>query len=638
MNGLSSLQRITLLIIIIAGAFLRFHNYYGWSLSNDELSALNRLHYNSFSEVIEEGVKLNDMHPPGVQAFLYLWTWFGVYEKLLRLPFVLFGIASIYLFFLVAKNWFNNNTALLASASFATLIFPILYSQLARPYSPGLFFTLLAVLCWTKLVFKTEEKRFDPGYYVGFIIAGAACMYIHYFSFLFVAIIGITGLFFIKGKLRIWYVAAGGLMFLLLTPSINVFLYQVGIGGLGGSGGWLGPPKADAIIALIWYIFNESFYLLCFYLIISVYLIFYLQNETTFNVFRRLSLIFFLLPFIIAFFYSIFKNPVYQHSIMIFSFPYLLLFIFSYLPENFSAKHTFYSVLIVLVVTGFSTVAEKKFYSRQYFGVFKELAEKSTEYQQKLGDKNVTAVANVIFPYYINYYHNQFHTPSKYQLYNCSTPAQLEKLNKIARESATPYLSYVWSNTANPEEVQQIVSQYYPKLVERIDYFNSGVRLFAKEDVNVTGYLFQPQFSYIDDFEKPGADYDSLLLSNDVKFGGNKSVLFTNEKEFGPTFKCKLKDVNFKDSSAVWIKIWIYAEEIPAKAILVLQVDDGGKTVLWRGADVKDYVLKPLTWQPVFLAYRFSETLSADATISAYVWNPGKEKFYADDFSVTVIH
>ena len=84
MKGLNFAQRLTLILILIVGAVLRFYNFYGWSLTNDELSALNRLRFSSFMEVMEQGVKLNDMHPPGVQAFLYIWTTlFGVNEMML---------------------------------------------------------------------------------------------------------------------------------------------------------------------------------------------------------------------------------------------------------------------------------------------------------------------------------------------------------------------------------------------------------------------------------------------------------------------------------------------------------------------------------------------------------------------------
>ena len=147
-------DQIILLIILLLAAFLRFYNYAGWSLSNDELSALSRLQFDSFSEMIEKGVMLGDFHPAGVQVFLWFWVKvFGNSVVAVRLPFVIFGIVSVYLVFLIGKRWFSPAAGLFAVSAMAFLQFPILFSQLARPYSPGLLFSLATVLFWTKIIF-----------------------------------------------------------------------------------------------------------------------------------------------------------------------------------------------------------------------------------------------------------------------------------------------------------------------------------------------------------------------------------------------------------------------------------------------------------------------------------------------------
>ena len=117
-------------VLVFVGALFRFYNYNNWSLSNDELSAITRLNYSSFSEMIEQGVRLIDMHPVGVQSFLWMWTHlFGMSEEVLRLPFVLLGILTIPLLYLTGKNFFGKFPALLATAVFVALEFPILYQE-----------------------------------------------------------------------------------------------------------------------------------------------------------------------------------------------------------------------------------------------------------------------------------------------------------------------------------------------------------------------------------------------------------------------------------------------------------------------------------------------------------------------------
>ena len=102
-RGISS-EDILFVVVLIVGCILRFYNYANWSLSNDELSALARLHYSSFSEMINLGVKENDMHPAGVQTFLWTLTHlFGNSVAVVRLPFVILGCLSIPLVFIKTK-------------------------------------------------------------------------------------------------------------------------------------------------------------------------------------------------------------------------------------------------------------------------------------------------------------------------------------------------------------------------------------------------------------------------------------------------------------------------------------------------------------------------------------------------------
>ena len=55
------------LVVFLLGCVLRFYHFAEWSLSNDELSALSRLQFDDLASVIEKGVRLDDMHPIGVQ-------------------------------------------------------------------------------------------------------------------------------------------------------------------------------------------------------------------------------------------------------------------------------------------------------------------------------------------------------------------------------------------------------------------------------------------------------------------------------------------------------------------------------------------------------------------------------------------
>ena len=152
------LWQLTLFLLTLTACFLRLWNLGDFSLSNDELSALSRLQYNSLSDVISIGVQKLDFHPAGIQIFLFYWIKIAQSsEFLIRLPFALSGGISVWLIYSIGKHWFSKQTGILAAILLCFLEFPLLYSQLARPYSFGLFFTLLGSYLWTQIVFQKNH-------------------------------------------------------------------------------------------------------------------------------------------------------------------------------------------------------------------------------------------------------------------------------------------------------------------------------------------------------------------------------------------------------------------------------------------------------------------------------------------------
>ncbi len=641
MNVRLSVEKFLLIIVLTVGAILRFYNYGGWSLSNDELSALSRLRYSGFFEMIENGVKLNDMHPLGVQSFLYVLTHlFGTSEAVVRLPFVLMGIASMYVFFLIGKNWFNTNLSLLATTVFSFLEFPILYSQLARPYSPGLLFSLLAVYYWTKIIqhdsVNLKQKKLIKNY-AGFILSSVGCMYTHYFSFMFVGIVGLCGLFLIQRSQLKWYLLSGVLMFVLYLPSIKIFIYHFSIGGLGGEGGWLGPPKSDAIWTYIKYCFNNSFLLIFIMAAVLIISVITKKGSIPFSKYQLLSLLFFFVPSLIAYFYSIYKNPVFQYSILLFSFPYLLLFVFSFLP-SFQWKPLVISMWALLFSIGvYSTVVAEKFYSTQHFGVFKELVEKTIEYDKKFGVGNITHTVNVITPYYITYYSDKLHQQSNFLQYSTSKPGELNQLDSIVQQSNTPYFLHGWSNTYDPTEVEQIIMLKYPVIIERNNFFNSGITLYANESQQTQGQPIKPLFELTHDFETLSWEHDSLFRTQTEVHNGGYAAHFDKDHEYSPTFNATLNDIHFRKGCVIQLSVWINALKTPLDANLVLSIDDNDKNILWRGVNAKDFITMKNKWQHLYLSYKINEDFSGNEKVKVYVWNSGKGDFYFDDLRIKVM-
>ena len=115
-----------------------------------------------------------------------------------------------------------------------------------------------------------------------------------------------------------------------------------------------------------------------------------------------LPLLLILTPFIVGFFYSRHINPVLQNSTLLFSFPFLLIFVFSGRDDG-KKNFSYAATGLLLTITIFSTVFEKRFYPTNQFGVFKELAEHIVEWNAEV-EKDALLIGDLNLPFYIDNY------------------------------------------------------------------------------------------------------------------------------------------------------------------------------------------------------------------------------------------
>ena len=196
------LDYILLGVILLVAAVLRLWKLGQVPFMHDEFSALFRLKFDNFHDLIQYGVTEGDSHPAGVQVFLYYWTKVvGWNELWVKMPFALMGIASVCLIYVSGRQWFNRKAGLLAAAFFAVSQLTVFYSQLARPYAPGLFFVLLMTYFWNRLLF--DVKKPSVWVSVGFAISACLAALAHNFSAAQAGLIFLTGLFFLRKERRL---------------------------------------------------------------------------------------------------------------------------------------------------------------------------------------------------------------------------------------------------------------------------------------------------------------------------------------------------------------------------------------------------------------------------------------------------
>ncbi len=621
------------IVILLIAAILRVHKYAAFSLSNDELSALVRLQAGSFPELIRQGFFV-DGHPGGIQTFLYYWVKvFGDSEAMIRLPFAVMGTAAVWFTWLTAKRWVGDTNAVIVMAAVAFLQFPILYSQVARPYGSGLFFTMFTAYFWT-LLFQHPRKAgiINLLLIIAYAAGNILMMYNHYFSFLMALIMGVTGVWLTSGRQRKRFLLAGLISALVFLPHVPITLNHLRIGGVGQ---WLGNPHWSFVFGHIFFSFNNSWMVLWVVLYAAVIGLIRLPASTEARRFRFIALTWFLMPLLIGQFYSLFVNPVLQHSVLLFSFPFLLIFLFSSGLKKDNVFFVWIGIISVTLIS--STLIERRYYTQQHFGEFKDVAARMIQWDEELGAENITHTISVNNPYYIEYYYKQFNKSPRFVLYNNKPDgSDLPALKNALQKANTQFFAYS-STKPDPSETVDLIRYYYPYVKEYIDYGGlSYVSLFSGKPIDGIA-LFKEVKAYRNSFDSPNLQWDGSTDNVIIdSTSGNRYYQISGAHEFGPTLRIIAEEMPSIENATIRISMKIRTYTPETKSILVFSVEEPDKQpYIWLTSNVIHYVTT-FEWEPVFLTVDSPVVRSGSDQIKVYLWNPGHERIDIDDILILV--
>lgn len=624
-----------LLVILLFATLVRLYNYATWSLTNDELSALLGFSYGSLYNNIFTYV-VQDFHPAGIQVLIWFWCKiFGTSVAALRFPFVVMGILTVYLAYLTSRKWFNYYAAILIAATLAVSQFSILYSQIARPYSAGLFFVLLTLYGWNGFVFleKSQKPKFTS--LICFISGMVLSMYNHYFSFLMVAIIGMSGLFMVSKLNRRMYWLCGITAIIVFLPHLKITINQFSAGGLG----WLAAPEGDYFKVYTKYMFNQSKWYLAFIAAVALVAAIKLPYKLPENKLKWLALLWFLIPLLIAYFYSVYVTPVLQHSILIFSYPFILFFIFSLTPNN--QKAVFVLAPLILIVGVFQIYGVNKFNGSNEFARFKEIAAHINEADKKYGSRNITRAINVTDSSYIQYYLSKLNNKQPFVFYHNSGREELASVAKVVKAANTPYFLYCWTNSDCPPEINQIVQSTYPYLLEKVHYFNSEFYLYSK---NITDSIHQIR-TIVNLYNQT---YDGLSkeFSNPVFFTKdttataliNNYEVMNSNVEYSSTFSKALKEITNNPSDIIHATVMVRNFSMKDNPSIVFSINHGEENYFWSALKLKSYFTETGSWIKCYYSIRLPLIKGKDDILKVYVLNDEKNIIHLDNFTISVEH
>lgn len=187
---LSRKNRVWLLIAIAVGFFVRVNALAAQSLWNDEGASV-ALARTSLNAIVNAAAR--DIHPPLYYIFLHGWIQgAGSSEFALRFLSVIAGVLVIALTFRIAREFFDQDVAVIAAVLSALNPFQVYYAQEARMYIWVTLFACLSV--WAMIVMLNPAREISPPplprqmrtrmlALLAYIIVTLAALYTNYYAF-----------------------------------------------------------------------------------------------------------------------------------------------------------------------------------------------------------------------------------------------------------------------------------------------------------------------------------------------------------------------------------------------------------------------------------------------------------------------
>lgn len=618
----------TLLFFILGSACIfRFYEFIHIPFTHDEFSALFRTRFSSFGELIEMGVR-PDGHPAGVQVFLYFWSKIvGWNTALIKLPFALAGVFSIFLMYRVSCIWYNETVGIISAAFLTVMQIMVMYSQIARPYISGVFFVLLMIFFWSQIMLKPDKKFLRNS--SCFVISAALCAYNHHFSLLMAAIVGFSGIVIIPRKYLGWYALSGFAIFLLYTPHLSILFSQLEIGGIES---WLAKPTPSFFPSYLGYLFNYSsllYAVVCLIIITGIFS----SGKNDFSIKKFLIFFgFFILPLFIGYFYSVYSSAVLQYSVLIFSTPFVLFLLFGHVSNQKPIVNLFITV-VILAVGSYSLIYKRQHYRVFYNSPYEKIIDDALKVYSKSPQTPILIQSHqAITHYYLD--KNNLTIPFTWLDSLSSTKDLLQFLDSSSQSSDNLYFGHLSENDA---KTIPIIRNYFPEMKSQKNYFNASTYLFSKGHAVVEK---TEMLSFETGVSEKWSNYNSENRVIRDSFNLSHTYKVDRDSEWSVSYNEKLSFFAPKKNDFIDISVLGYFEEKPNEALIVATLKNGDDVIFWGASDLSEFLVSNSFPQKAkaYLSIKLSDIkgINENTTLIVFLWNKGKSQFLIDNFGISL--
>lgn len=618
-------QRGALLALLLLASALRLWDLPHIPYTHDEISALLRVRFSSFSELISKGVAI-DAHPAGVQVFEWVWTGlFGTSEMAVKLPFIVLSVVALFFLYRFAAAWSSPAAALLSIAFIGCIQYTVMYGQIARPYAAG-FFTCALLMDQITRALGGRRRA-----WAGVALAAALCAYVHHFSLLFALLAGLCLLFLASAHQRKQVLLAGAVALVLYLPELPITWRQLGYGGVGQ---WLAPPTPSWFPEYVAWIFQFSIPLAVVVLGVALagWARAFRSGGNGRSPFLFLCLVLGLLPLAVGYGYSVWHAPVLQYSVLIFSFPFLVFPLFAGWRTPRPAL-VLPLVALIAATAVFGLVEQRKhyeiFYRSKYEASVRGIVE-AAKYPDRL--------ALVDLPEEIpGFYFRQWGLDSASAPYINVHGRAASFVDSLLGATAAAEVFHGASAGAAPENLARI-QQAFPFMLERHDMEEGQVFLFSGmpgngklEDLS-HGSLVTPEAVKGDGW-KVDEDLPASRDSSDAFTSGPKSWDLSG-REFGAVFERSVFDLASGDNDILEARMGVSNVGPGSELRLVMELKEGDRSVFYRtsGDSTRTGATSLFTAIPLSDLPKHGQ----GTRLKVYLWNPGGKAAQVTSIEVRV--
>lgn len=579
-------ENVFFVFFIFLALFLRFLPINEFQFSHDELSALSRTVYSDLPDTIIYGVQYTDTHPILIQVFLFFWIkLFGYSEIAIKLPFLICGILTTVFAYRFMHKWYGKQAALFSQMFFTSSFIFILYSSYARMYAPGILISVLLINYLFNILFEKKISTKDYFWFALFCLLSALN---NHLNALFAFTAAFMALFYIeKSRLRN-FILTCLLIVLFYIPHLPITLTQFQIGGLGvQDNGWLPPPKSTALFDFLQVLFGTGLVGIINVFIVLLIILFSILIYRKIDKKQWILLFLFFINYSIIHLYSIYKSPLLQYSVLLFSGTSLVFFVSSFIKDM--SKFIFYPVLIFIPISMiYQGIVNKQELSEVHHQSFEEMTGETFRQMSLHGDNNVTGVFGAE-RFFVVLYELKINKKLKYVLASDSIFSSPEKTRAYFSSLSQKYIVL---GDVDPLTVE-MAREFYPEIISHQQSFFYSLIVLGKSHPEHHQWS---KNEILKTYEMLSlVNQDSFHLETNLKFENDGYPLDSLTGEFPWAIKGKFSNFNPKEGQWLLCDLQFETNTVSTvgEDLLCFSVNSDDKSFEhFTASKISDYIIK----------------------------------------------